>query len=113
MKRILLIIICIITFSCSKEKETEVTISITYNKDAESYTFALPGVADYELKIFSKSGSPIFTSKFTTTSANKNFTWDGKTSDGNKVADGVYTYIIKSTSDDSLNQDGFVYVLSK
>lgn len=111
-KTFLALLLGIILFGCSKEKETDLNITVSRDATTEMYTFDLSAIAttstDFELKIFSKSGSPIFSADFT----GLKYSWDGKTSDGNAVADGMYTYIIKN-KDKSVNQDGFFYVLSK
>lgn len=113
MKKLLLVaVLGLLLFACSKEKETDKEIKVNYIADTQMYEFDLSGVSttntEYELKILSKSGSHVFSASF---NANK-FTWNGKTTDGNAVADGVYPFIIKN-KDKTVNQDGFVYVLSK
>jgi hypothetical protein len=111
-KTIFALLLSVILFACAKEKETDLNITVSRDATTEQYTFDLSALTltntDFDLKIFSKSGSPIFSTSFTGTK----YSWDGKTSDGNAVADGMYTYIIKN-KDKSLNQDGFFYVLSK
>ena len=116
MKRAFLaLLLSTILFACSKEEETQhnVTVSrdattLIYTFDLESAISPVPSNTSFELKIFSKSGSPVFTTSFT----GLKYGWNGKTSDGNAVADGMYTYIIKN-ADKTVNQDGFFYVLSK
>ena len=111
-KTFIALLLGIILFGCSKEKETDIKgIEVQRDDITQLYTFIIPSSitnTDFELKIFSKSGSPVFSADFT----GLTYSWDGKTSDGNAVADGMYTYIIKN-KDKSLNQDGFFYVLSK
>lgn len=117
MKKLLVILFGIMLFACSKEKETEIPISIKISKEATAdlYIFDLSNTKiiskDFDLHIFSKSGSPVFTSTFSTTAADLTYKWNAKTSDGNKVADGMYTYTLKN-KDKTINQDGFFYVLS-
>lgn len=112
MKRIFLaLLLGSLLFACSKEKETKQSITVTRDATTQLYTFALtpaPTNTNFDLKIFSKSGSPVFSTSFTGTS----YSWDGKTSDGNAVADGMYTFILKN-QDKTVNQDGYFYVLSK
>jgi len=116
MKKLLVILFGIMLFACSKEKETEVTIKVSKDVATELYVFDLSDSKivskDFELKIFSKSGSPVFTSTFSTTTTDMTYKWNAKTSDGNLVADGMYTYSLKN-KDKTVNQDGFFYVLSK
>ena len=111
-KTFLALLLSIILFGCSKEKETDIKeIEVKRDDTTQLYTFIIPASitnTDFELKIFSKSGSPVFTTSFT----GLKYGWNGKTSDGNAVADGMYTYIIKN-ADKTVNQDGFFYVLSK
>lgn len=113
-KTFLVVLLGILLFACSKENETKQTIKVERDPITQLYKFDLtqltppPTNTNFELKIFSKSGSPVFSISFTGTS----YSWDGKTSDGNAVADGMYTYVLKN-QDKSVNQDGFFYILNK
>lgn len=111
-KTLIVLLLGILLLACSKEKETKLNITVTRDATTQLYTFDLSALTltnkDFELKIFSKSGSPVFSTNFTGTS----YSWDGKTSDGNAVADGMYTYVLKN-QDKSVNQDGFFYILNK
>lgn len=81
------------------------TIAIT--KPADKYTFAITnGTPPYTINVFSKSGSPVYEKSYDTAP----FEWDGKTTDGNKLAEGMYTFVLKDKTGKA--KDGVIYLVA-
>ena len=105
MKKLLFILLSIAMFACSKEEKSDLTVTIT--KPSDNYSFAITnGTASFTLNVFSKSGSPVFEEKFEKTP----FEWNGETTDGNKLAAGMYTFVLKDNTGKS--KDGIIYIVS-
>lgn len=105
MKNLLFILLSIAMFACSKEEKSDLTVTIT--KPSDNYSFAITnGTAPFTLNVFSKSGSPVFEEKFEKTP----FEWNGETTDGNKLAAGMYTFVLKDNTGKS--KDGIIYIVS-
>ena len=105
MKKLLFILLSIAMFACSKEEKSDLEIKI--EKTTDNYSFTITkGTAPFTLNVFSKSGSPVFEEKFEKTPFEKN----GETTDGNKLAAGMYTFVLKDNTGKS--KDGIIYIVS-
>jgi hypothetical protein len=106
MKKILFMLLCVALFACSKEEVTTQTVDIT--RSGDSYSIKISGYTNYDVtfNVYSKSGSAVFEKTYTTNGSGE-FVWDGKTTNGNKLADGAYSFTLKG---ENLSKNGVIYL---
>lgn len=107
MKKLLILFASILLlFACNEEKSD--TIAVSISSQPGPYTFTVQGATPpIKLYVYSKSGSPVFEETYQTTT----FNWNGKTTNDNNLADGMYTFLVKDS--DGNAKDGVIYLITK